>query len=250
MTKTVEHVNFYENIAEVQIRIVSTVVLYEGRPFFVLCAGDHKKDGIIRLYLDDLSHKDGPAHLRVQVPYSGYGGDSVAQGMDQWLDKNPNEGVIRKMMNSPAFKKFRPFPLGMINTSGRVVYTERNPVRHTFQGLTQHMIQYHGITLSPNHKPVHPQMLQPVFADMILGDYPSLEESIENLLDPSCSNEAVAFHRDMALLKGPMESLYVAYRHDVVGMLPYADMTMLKLGGSFRHLREAIRALNFFRNVE
>src|SRR3546814_4953080 len=88
-----------------------------------LLSSDHKKDGVFRIYMDKAGNEHGFAFQREQVPYEASSSWNVtATVMDDWLEKNPDKGVIRKMMNSPKFNQFKPFPLGKI---GRASCRER-----------------------------------------------------------------------------------------------------------------------------
>lgn len=253
MAETASHINFYENIAEVRIRLVRTVIKYDDKPYYVLTASDHMKDGIIRLYLDDLTTEYGPAHLRIGVPHSEYGPSAAGKVMDAWLEKEgKDETVIRKMMNSPKFNRFRPFPLGMCNYSGNVFYVERSPLRETHQGLTQKAITCNAVSLTEKKRSLvgSPQLLSRELTDTILGAYPAATEVIDALLNPRTKNEGAAFDREFAFVKGPMSSIYLAYKSDIVGILPSADTTVVKLGAEHKHLREVVQSLRLFQTVE
>src|SRR3546814_18111544 len=114
----VKYTNFYETVKEADMRLRHTLVMYDGEPYYVLLISDHKKDGVFRIYMDKAGNEHGFAFQREQVPYEASSSWNVtATVMDDWLEKNPDKGVIRKMMNSPKFNQFKPFPLGMINKS-------------------------------------------------------------------------------------------------------------------------------------
>lgn len=248
MTVSVEHVNFFENLKEVSIRLHNTVVLYDGRPMYVLAESDHAPDGIIRLYLDDLSNPQGPAHKRVsEIPYNDYGHSSgVGEQMDKWLKAHPDYGIVRKMMNSPKFNKYRPFPLGMCNYVGGVHFLERRPLRQTHQGLIDLMMASTPITMSKIHKAPKPSIFSLEFADTVMGLYPSFSECIDALSDERVTNESVAFDRNFAVLRGPVDGLYLAYKHDVVGMI---EGKSLRLGPGFKHTKEVIQKTGLFTTV-
>lgn len=245
--------NFYENVKEARMRLEGSVVLYDGWPYYVLTICDHRNDGIFRIYLDKLGTPEGPAVSRMPgIPYEWHDEPNALRGdkMDEYLTLHPNCGIIRKMMNSPAFNKFRPFPLGMCNVSGGVTYLERGPVRHTQQGLTGSMIT--GTT--PTYVPIPgfpkafvPHVTSPDIADTILGNYPSAKECFQKLLDKSVGNTAAAFHREFAFMRGPVEGLiFLAYKSDIIGYMPAADLSCVKLSSTFLHLKEVTEALNVF----
>ena len=84
------------------------------------------------------------------------------------------------------------------------------------------------------------------FKDMVLNEYPSREEAVQKLLDPNVGNEAVAFHRQCALVRGPIDTIFFAYSNDNVGFLPNCDFSVLRLSKKFIHLKESIEALGIF----
>lgn len=254
-----EYVNFYENMKEACMRLANTVVLYDGKPYYVLCITNHKSDGVFRIYLDDMSREDGMALSRVPgIPYEWHDGtnDFVERGkkMDAFLDANPDCGIIRKMMNSPAFNKYRPFPLGMCNWKGQVFYLSRNPTRHTQQGLTNSMLSVFRVALEetgPLLKKYRdgPNTTCYEAAQTILGNYPSIEECFVNMSDPTITNSGAAFSRDFAFVRGPLGLLFLAYREDIIGYLPDNSEKNLMVGGEFRYVKESIEDLNFFSSI-
>jgi len=246
------YTNHFETLKEARLRLSNTVVLYDGKPYRVLAIDDHKSDGIFRMYLDDLLHPEGCALRRVPMPLDPYEG-SVGEAMDKFLDEKGDIGVIRKMMNSPLFQKFRPFPLGMVNTGGSVVYSERQPTRSTFQGLTQQMINTSAVTIIP--RPLSRvrdtvSLDGKALAQTIIGNYPSPEECLKALTDPRVGNEGAAFHRMFAILRGPLDMLFVAYKGDVIGLLPNHDLSCITIGAQYRHCKEAVTELGIFGEIK
>lgn len=254
--------NFYQNIDEARMRLDNSIVLYDGEPYVVLCIADHKKDGIFRIYLDLMDQKKGVAHARLKIPYRYYdtpeGAGSVGPQMDKWLEtkEGKESGVIRKQLNSPAFNKFRPFPLGMVNADGGVLYTERQPIRNMQQGLTNAMIVCHSLEIDHKNKR-RPEggsfhyFSAPCFAETIKRKYPSLDDCRKNLLDKEVLNTGAAFHTHFALMKGPLDLLVVYYKSDAVGYLVEDSSTefTLKLGKRFNYLKEVIDNLKVFTDV-
>lgn len=244
--------NFYENLKEARMRLEGSIVLYDGWPYYVLTICDHKDDGILRIYLDKLGTPEGPAGSRIPgIPYEWHDEEDCLRGdrMDDFLADNPTCGIIRKMMNSPKFNKFRPFPLGMCNVGGQVSYLERSPVRHTQQGLTSSMISGFkpSYERSSDNRGYVPPLSGSALADTILGNYPSAKESFDKLLDKRVGNSSVGFHRDFAFVRGPVEGLiFLAYKQDIVGYMPSGDLSCVTLSSSFQHLKEVTEALNVF----
>lgn len=246
------YTNFYETIAEAQMRLRGTVILYDSEPFYVIGVASHA-DNVFRIYLEPL--KDGRemvAHNDPHIPCNSHGVDHphFSSEMDAWMLKNPSSGVLRKMMNSQKFNKFRPFPLGMCNYDGDAVYVERHPTRKVEQGLTQQMLINHRPGLIPS-KPFqsHVKLFSKEFRDTILGKYPTPQECLLQLLDPQVANTGAAFSRDFALVRGPIDTLYLAYHGEVIGFLPNFDFTKVKIGSDFVHTKEAIFDLDLFDTV-
>ena len=247
-----EYTNFYENIKEAMMRLQHTVVMYDGFPYYVLTIDSHKPDGIFRVYMEPLGGKRGSVIGRgLSVPYDGPNGYRGPE-MDKWLDANKDSGVIRKQMNSPLFNKFRPFDLGMCNIDGNVVYTERQPQRQTYQGLTQQMVYQLPVSLGPRLSVTKNALVgiqHPAFKACVLAEHPSYDECIKNLLDPEISNEGVAFSRHFALVRGPVDTLFLAYKSDIVGAVTDGSKT-LRLSKSHRHTREVIEELGVFSEIK
>lgn len=260
-----EHINFYECLKEAQDRLRGTVVMYGDKPYHVMAITDHKGDGVFRIYLDPVG-VTGPK----QRPGLGdYNPSNPGLGMylDQWLDANPKAGVLRKQMNSPHFNKYRPFPLGMCNNTttdmnkkmswAGTYYLERQPVRPSMsQGLTRNMICEHEVSAKPirdNPKGApgtYIDMMSPAFLSCVLGEHPSAKECLSNLLDPAIENEAVAFHRDFALIRGPIDMIFLGYKADVIGLLPKNNFEYLRLGRKFSQCKEVVEELGLFSSIQ
>lgn len=253
-----EHVNFYENLKEAEMRLVHTVVLYDGEPYYVLAITDHKKDGIFRVYLDPLGSEGGKGltHIRHSVPYEWHqetlDGPTRGDKMDEFMEKTKDSTIIRKMMNSPLFDRFRPFPLGMCNKGGNTYFVERQPTRHTQQGLTGNMFDTTIIDLGKDRNPYKSggvSLFDAAFYDTIKGNYPSVYECIENLHDPKCGTGSAAFHRNFAVIRGPVGLLFLVYKQDVIGYLPNGDLSLVKLEPNSAHLKESVADLQCFANI-
>ena len=253
--------NFYETSREANLRLQHTCILYDGDPYYVLCVTDHKPDGIFRIYMEpvgtgivSITNRDGyiPHNEQEYEEPSATPGTpgmiyrSRGEKMDAWMAANPNSGVIRKMMNSPAFNKFRPFDLGMMNTPTGAVYVTRNPVRMTQQGLVQNMMSSRIVSLDslPRASRTTISFTQPFFKDCIKNVYPSLEAAFEAAKESGKSN---AFHRHFAVAAGPVSSTFLAYKEDVIGILPTKDSVIL--GNEFKHCKEIVERLNVFSTV-
>lgn len=248
-----KYVNFYENLKEAKMRIEHTVVMYDGKPYYVLAVCDHKPDGIFRVYLDDLSSPAIDRYSDIPIHYAPAAIEDPSHGqmMDKWMEKRPNAGVIRKMMNSPLFNKFRPFPLGMCNYGKKTYYLERGPSRpHSQQGLTKTMLHATCIDPSSGSKGSIPLSLtSKELYRTIIGDYPTAKECLDALKDPTVLNTSVGFHRNFAFSRGPAGIIFLAYKTDIVGFLPERDLSSVVLDRSFAHTKEVVEDLSLFSSV-
>lgn len=250
------HPNFYENLKEANMRLKGTIVMYDGEPYYVMCITNHRPDGIFRVWLDPIGkeggmniHREGEKRPPYDKAYTEdhLGGD-LGLRMDAWLKKNPNSGVERKMMNSPHFNKFRPFPMGMININGRTNFVERHPTRKVEQGLTKAAIIEKPVSIGGPQE-VKTDILSPEFRACILGQYPDKKECLERMTDPKIGNKAIGFDRLFALVRGPLNTLFIGYKADVVGFLPDNNLSSIRLGKEFAHTKEAIGDLGVFGKI-
>lgn len=253
-----DNINFYENIHEARMRLNNTVVMYDDEPYHVVNISDHKNDNIFRMYLDPLNlGTNGSCYIKGVIP--PLPGDSRdGDILDEFLSKNPDSSIIRKMMNSPLFNKFRPFPLGMLNDQGFAYYLQRQPTRSTLQGLVNHMIQETEISAKMLLEETGGSLLyrsdrnvyNKSFYNCIKGFYPTYEECFVNLRDPQILNHSVAFHRHFALLRlRKTSNLCLSYKTSVVGTIEGASGRVLKLSSDFLHLYETISELGIFNRI-
>ena len=245
-----EHKNFYENLEEALNRLRNTIVLYDNEPYYIWTITNHKGDGVFRVYMSKVADvsKGVPSALSI-----GHTSASLGPAMDQHVDgnaKNPAQPIFRKKMDSSYFNKFRPFPLGMMNLTGHAIYMERTPARPSMlQGLSHNMIS--AILIDANggsRTAVNPNCSE--FHDCVVGDYPSPKEALEGVTSDKTKNSSIAFNREFALIRGPIDTVFIAYRGDVVGALLLGDFSVLRLGRKYKHLKEAVKDLNLFASVE
>ncbi len=246
--------NFYETLKEALARLRDTVVMYDGQPHTVLTITNHKPDGKFRIYLRPTGIDD-PAKPVEWYPEAlhNYGNENPAIGpmMDTWLETSHGKSskVIRKSMDSSLFNKFRPYPLGMCNYGKNVYYVERQPNRKMEQGLIRSMLDITELSMSPEtNKRGMPsiELNTPAFRSCVLGEYPSSTDCLAAMSDPSIINTGVGFSRDFALLRGPIDMLFIAYKSDIVGVLPKRDFSVLRLGRGFHHVKEVAEKLGIF----
>lgn len=261
------HPNFYESLEEARMRLRGTVVTYEGEPYYVIEICNHKQDGKFRIYLDSLARIKSARATYVDFPsVSDLPHSAVGPCLDEWIDKNPDKGVLRKYMSAAGFNKYRPFPLGNVNQNGGVVYVERTPTRHTFQGLKLDALICMPVTPVPDRAPmmgkkksyfdsytegkaVGMDFYSDGFYEMITGQYPTAEEVVKNLKDPDVINVGVAFNREFSIFRGPLSMLFLCHQHQGVALLPNKDLSEVKLGRQYDYLMEQIHDLNVFNKI-
>lgn len=248
----IEHPNFYENLEEATKRLSGTYVLYDGEPYRILTITDHMSDGIFRAYLLPLGDK--AVEYIPDYDMFNPGSPDQAKHIDNWMDKNPDAGVLRKHLNSPKFNRFRPFPLGMCNYKGYAFYLERQPMRPRMeQGLVSSGIVESPLSLQKTggrlNSGTQVKMNSDAFRDCILGRHPSAQECVERLKDPTCGNDAAAFDRYFALVRGPVDMMFLAYKGEVVGLLPDNNLSSARLSKKFSYVKEVVQELGVFQNV-
>jgi hypothetical protein len=245
--------NFYENIKEANLRLNQTVVLYDNEPHFIMCITDHMPDGIFRVYMEPL--KSNMWMRENHVPYEWHDEPNMNRGqkMDQYLSANKNCPIVRKHMNSPLFKKFRPFDLGMCHLhDGSLLYLERRPTRSTLQGLSGNAISKHPLSLTPTKRgSAYCDLFSDEVADCIKGvGKVTAKEAVEALNDPSVLNDGLAIDRNFAVVRGPVGFLFLAHKTDIVGLVSKTpDSPKVTVSNSFAHLKEAIQDLSQFNSV-
>lgn len=250
-----EYVNFYENMTEAQRRLLGTIVLYDKEPYSVLSINDHRDDGVFRIYLVPVDRSS-----KISLPDAYFqqvqGSNEQARVLDDWLktDEGKTTVILRKKMNSPLFNKFRPFPLGMLNaTNGRTYYLERTPTRNTEQGLGRSAVIAHVVTLSEEKdrgRGWSSTMEGPDFRACILGEHPSIQDVVTNLRDPEITRDSAAFHRNFAIIRGPVSSLFLVYKTEVIGLVSGSPGNLnAVIGRNFKHYKEVVDLTNAFSSV-
>jgi hypothetical protein len=257
----VQFTNFYENLTEARLRLLKNIVSYEGEAYYVLEIVDHP-DGKFRIYMDKLGDPNGIGRNKhgEAFPKGPSYEHNYSKLLDNWIEKNPDSGVVRKYMSSRGFNKFRPFPLGNLNSNGSVIYVQRTPTRNTNQGLRENSVVGYLVSATPKQSSrssksytdpsqvgVSPYTC--AFADMVAGNYPDYWEVIKNLCNPKIANQGCAFDRDFSVLRGPVDLLCLCYQTDGIGLID-ARSNKLILGHSCRHLLEQIQELNIFTTIE
>jgi hypothetical protein len=252
----VKHKNFYETLKEALMRLRRTVIVYDGIPYRVITITNHMEDEIFRVYLEPIGQTHEEMMERENPQPDNYPPEhpEVGKYMDKFIETHPTYGILRKQINSPKFNNFRPYPLGMCNLFGSgTYYVERQPNRKTEQGLISSMLHETPITTGSGPQTATRcgtiSVYGPEFKACVMGEYPTAAQTLAALLDPEVTNEAGGFHREFALVRGPIDMIFLAYRHDVVGVLPFGDFSVLKLGRKFGHCREVIDELGLFSTI-
>lgn len=241
--------SFYENLQEALRRLQNTVVTYDGQPYTVIGITDHKPDKIFRVYGWPIDAKKG---LPDEMYDWGLGSPQWCSLVDKYIDAKNGFPMIRKHINSPGFNRFRPFPLGMLNHEGRVKFWERAPLRHSEQGLTRNAVSEHYLTLDKNNpyggggRNTSANLVGKHVADCITANHPSFEEVIKNLRDKDDATEGAAFHRNFAVLKAPMDVLYLAYKTEVIGLIGEGEKPGVLIGRQYKHYKEVVEETNVF----
>jgi hypothetical protein len=250
-----KHKNFYETLDEAQRRLLSTCVTYDGKPVNILSINNHKPDGIFRVYIMPCAIQKDRAVLP-NFDYFPHGSAEQAAMLDQWMEANKSSGMERKKINSPLFNKFRPFPLGMINKKEgeelvNCYFLERTPERRTHQGLTTASIVNTKVELSSQKKKNSwgYRLYGGDFVDCVTASHPSAAETLENMMDPKNGNTAVAIHRNFAIIRGPLDTLFLGYKDEVVGFVPRSRSPEVELGTKFAHLRETLEETKQFADI-
>jgi hypothetical protein len=247
---------YYENLEEATRRLLNTVVMYDGEPYTILSISERKPDGIFRIYLGSI--KGSPMGKNWPNEYMNYHHGSAEQVayLDKWIEEHKDGVILRKKANSPLFNKFRPFPLGMMNVNGRVQYLQRSPQRQIQQGLTRNAVTVKDVSLDSRVNPYAPNggygghLSGPEFYSCVKADHPSAKECFERLRDPNVENNAVAFHREFAFIRGPLDTLYLAYKADVIGLVtPEGNEPSVKIGRKFKHCKEVVQETGAFASV-
>jgi hypothetical protein len=266
--KKMKHKNFYETAKEARLRLQGTVIWYDGPgeqgPYYVLTVTDHVPDGAFKIYMKAIGQRylSDPS---VYPPNEMMNQEDANLGpaMDKFMNVAPKFGVIRKDLTSPHFNNFRPFPLGMMNSvkrdkSGKALdcetlYLERQPNRLTQQGLIKSMIYISPVNAAMKKDPTQVSyqfdIWSPDFKDCIIGKYPSIDKCLSKLADPLIANESVAFHRYFALVRGPIDMLFLSYKGEIVGLLDNRNLSQITVAREHKYTREAIAELNVFKDI-
>lgn len=262
-----KHKNFYENAKEANLRLRNTIIWYDGPgeqgPYHVLMVTDH--DGSdFKIYMKRIGQRYN--NVSVPPPNEQIGSETDGAGgyMDKFMKQYPDFKMVRKDLSSPHFRAFRPFPLGMMNlvhkdktgkpVNGETLYLERQPNRATQQGLMRSMIYVTPINAAMSRTPVpiqhHFDLWSEDFHDCVMGNYPSVDTCLSKMTNRDVANEAAAFHRNFALVRGPIGMLFLSYKGDVVGVLDNKNLSSLTVDREYKYTREAVSELHLFNNIK
>ena len=249
-----EYVNFFEHVKEASMRLRGTIVLYDGSPVEILAVSDHIGDGHIRAYILPTGYTPQEQGLRPDCDQYPSDHPGLGPYLDEWMAKNPNTGVQRKHLSSPLFNKFRPFELGMCNVAPYTYYVERQPNRKSEQGLIKSMLHIRRLSAQNPEDGENGYDSVPIwgpeFKACILGEHPTPYRCLQGLSDTRYENKSAAFNRNFALVKGPIDSLFLAYNATIIGSLPNGDFSKVKIGEEYRHTREVVDNLHLFETIQ
>lgn len=262
-----KHKNFFETVKEANLRLRNSIIWYDGPsekgPYHVLIiccdTGDEFK-----IYMKKIGQKY--YNVPGVMPPSEHCSEpeGFQKHMDKFMKDYPSFNMVRKDLSSPHFNNFRPFPLGMMNTvakdkNGKVVdcetvYLERQPNRVTQQGLIRTMIYVTPVnaamTRSPKPINYNFDLWSEDFHDCIMADHPSIDECMSKLTNHSFANEAAAFHRYFAIVRGPIGMLFLSYKGDIVGLLDNNNLSSVTMDRDYRYVKETVDDLHVFKNIK
>jgi hypothetical protein len=271
--------NFFETSEEARMRLRRTIVKYKDDFYHIMEVSNHRQDGKFRVYMEPLGRSYVGRDANPLLPeISVYGEPSInGQILDEYLDSMSGRpesevGVIRKYASSKHFNKFRPFPLGNVNTKGGVIHCERSPTRNMHQGLLSEAVVSTRVSITPStydpfkcgypsdqeaEHPVHNidiKVYSPEFLSMLKGEYPSLTEVLTNLRDPDILNSGCAFHKDWSIMRGPAGTLFLCYKSSGVGQVFTGSVfgnsvSSVNLSREFEFLKEELEESGWFNTV-
>jgi hypothetical protein len=251
----VDYPNFFESQKEAVIRLQGTVVLHDGDPVEIVALADHLKDGNIYAYVrpigltqDEIEARQHPSGINQFNPNSS---SHIGLFMDEWMKKNPSGQISRIPLSSLGFNKFRPYELGMYWDPPFVYYIERQPNRKTEQGLVPSMLVSRKLSLNEeDNRVAHPiDLYGPEMYRCIKGEHPSPNRCLEGLTGSKYANNAAAFHRHFAFIRGPIDTLFLAYKTSCVGVLPHGDLSQIRLSRDFIYTKEVVDELHLFNDI-
>lgn len=168
-----------------------------------------------------------PCHISEVRPHT----DGIPRAILQMLPLSAAQPIKTKSLASPKFKRFREsVPLGFINCffGGKIrtcSFLERQTNRTVVHGLNNGNVRAYRFYENGSFENEYNFMNyvnDPSFVDMAIGNYPSLRESFDNLVDGS----TVAIHRKYALAKYANKvTLYRERR--VIGPVPDGNTILL-----------------------
>lgn len=224
----------YESVGDAQMRLNSTVVLYDNEPVYITQVSpvgpDDPKPDVFRVYAQPLPYGGGIKPKRVwKDPFER--GPDFMEGEDGKVDK------LRKYISSRKFD-LAPFPMGFMNKDGNVHYTSRAPRRQQKQGLSEGTFTDRVIASNIPRLSFGEAISSQEFVDCVMGKYPSVQEATEML--KSDAVRSVAFCRTFALSKDDdLEDLiYLYHKTEKVGFILGQQLKLTQLANC---LKEALR---------
>lgn len=191
----------YDSVEEANNRLAGTIVTYEDRPVRISEIVSHA-DGILRVIFNEF-------------PYNG--------------------APVRRMINSPGFKRFRTPPLGYCNYFDRdqshALWCERVSARSRRQGLCEEV--FNAVSEFGGRAGFRQLSSSEAFREMVVGEYPSFDAVMGRLVPDS----TIAVDRDFAVQAGTHGFRYLMYRRDTVALIVRESIL---LRNDRQHLLETI----------
>jgi len=158
------------------------------------------QDGNMRLSDSIIRYQGKPIYVE------GVAEDRVVIGT--YLD---GSGSVRKTMDDRDWDP-SPVPTGYVNREGRCYYVCRRPTRRWKQGLHRDNVEVYSYEGSGSRGIIN----SAAFADTVLGNYPTLEEVLDNVRSRRWSSGA--WTRKFALCREEQTGLlWLMHRNNKVG---------------------------------
>jgi hypothetical protein len=205
--------NWYDSIEEASLRLVNSVILYDGEPVYVTQCDQNQDvygDNLIRVFF-------------LALP----------------LKTNEHMKTYRRVISSPKFD-FKPFPLGFMVINGGLFYLGRGAIRKYQQGLTEGNLSVTSVNKFNGYRVRLSDLIyMDSFYKLIKGDnYPELAnvQQAQDPWNPLC----VPISRSFAVIGEDNGSLSLAYGKlgQVIGRVERGTPV---LNPKFEYLREFLK---------
>jgi len=133
--------------------------------------------------------------------------------------------VFKRISSDDEDLDISTIPMGYYQyTPRQVVYVSRRPVRRWKQGVEADALDFKFLNVANAR---HINIYTKAFEDMVMGRYPSLEETLKNF-ESSEETMEIAIHRDVVLEYLPnLKLVHVHYKGEEVGFLILGTKTVI-----------------------